>query len=244
MRNDAHDEPDNELPNIAPDERLHEVYRAPPRVSVWPLWVVIGVLLLALLVLGVWAQQQFEQLSARLTATQTSFVEINEAAVGRIKDISGQVVASESNLTSEREALRLRIRQLEERLVEFNRREQAIANEQQSGQKTQEATIEQLLQQLRTQQEKQVSLESQVVAQASELAQLHQESQRLQTIHTENASRLSELLPRLAQIERSINELQKTLNGQVAWSAQVTRIEEELLIVRSQLDALTPNRPR
>ena len=154
------------------------------------------------------------------------------------------MVATESTITSEREALRLRMRQLEERFAEFNRREQAVANEQESGQKVQQEVLGRLIEQLKTQQERQLSLENQLAAHATELAQLRQEQQRLQTTFAENASRLAELAPRLAQIEHSVSELQKSLSGQAAWGAQVARLEEDVLILRSQLDALTPNRPR
>lgn len=244
MRNDAHDEPENDLPEIAPEGRLHEVYRAPSRAVLWPLWVIVGLLLLALLVLGLWSQQQISQLATRLTATQDSFVEISEVAAGRLKDISGQVVATESTITSEREALRLRMRQLEERFSDFNRREQASATEQASGQKVQQDVLERLIEQLKTQQERQLSLENQLAASAAELAQLRQEQQRLQITYTETASRLSELAPRLTQIENTLSDVQKTLNTHAGWGAQVARFEEDMLILRSQLDALTPNRPR
>ncbi len=49
-------------------------------------------------------------------ATQESFARISEDAAGRLQDISGKVVAGQSNVMSDSEALKLQLKQLESKL--------------------------------------------------------------------------------------------------------------------------------
>lgn len=58
--------------------------------------------------LGWWSFQQISLMEQQLVATQESFARISEEAAGRIQDISGKVVATESPVTSGSEALKLK----------------------------------------------------------------------------------------------------------------------------------------
>ena len=74
-------------------------------------------------------------------ATQESFARISEEAAGRIQDISGKVVATESSVTSGNEALKLQVKQLENRLVELGKQQQQSA--------TAQAALDKRIEQLR-----------------------------------------------------------------------------------------------
>ena len=67
----------------------------------------------------------------QLVATQESFARISEEAAGRIQDISGKVVATESSVTSGSEALKLQVKQLENKLAETG--QAAAGGEQPAG---------------------------------------------------------------------------------------------------------------
>ncbi|HBZ98065.1 MAG TPA: ATPase, partial [Pseudomonas sp.] len=158
MRNDAHDELDN-IPSLTAGRDRVEPYPAPdlepirkgsgdytddtrPRqkrrpasggkASTAPLWVVVLALLISLGALGWWSYQKIAMLEMQLVATQESFARISEDAAGRLQDISGKVVATESNVTTESEAVKLRIKQLEQQAIDLARQQQAFATEQQS----------------------------------------------------------------------------------------------------------------
>src|SRR5690606_41372471 len=151
MRNDAHDELDD-IPSLTatrerpyPEPELEPLHKpadsslAPERVrkkrrsaNVAPLSIMIGLLGGALLPLGWWGKVQIERLEAQLGATQDSFARISEDAAGRLQDISGKMVATESNVTTEGEALKLRIKQLEGQVLELLEQQRALATQQQS----------------------------------------------------------------------------------------------------------------
>ena len=170
MRNDAHDELDH-VPSLTTDPRDRDDYQvgyqapaqshaarshAPsyPQVErrrgfgTGPLWALIGALVIALGGLSWWSYQQIAQMQAQLVVTQETFARISEDAAGRIQDISGKVVATESNVTSGSEALKLRVKQLETKLAELSKQQQNVAG-QQSGQGKR---IDQLAADLKTQQ--------------------------------------------------------------------------------------------
>ena len=102
------------------------------KASTAPLWVVVLALLISLGALGWWSYQKIAMLEMQLVATQESFARISEDAAGRLQDISGKVVATESNVTTESEAVKLRIKQLEQQAIDLARQQQAFATEQQS----------------------------------------------------------------------------------------------------------------
>ena len=129
MRNDSFDELDD-VPSLTTDAADREEFGHHPRhvyepeqrrvvdtkarrpASTGPLWALLGAMLIALAGVAWWSHQQLSLMEQQLVATQESFVRISEEAAGRLDDIRGKVVASESSVTSEREALRLQVKQL------------------------------------------------------------------------------------------------------------------------------------
>ena len=57
------------------------------------------------------------------------FCRISEEAAGRLQDISGKVVASEANVNSGSEALKLQIKQLESQLLEQSKQQHGVAGQ-------------------------------------------------------------------------------------------------------------------
>lgn len=259
MRNDAHDELDH-VPSLTasrdkpyPEPELEPLRKAdggqePERVrkprrssSIAPLWVVIVLLCGALLVLGWWGQGRIERLEAQLVATQESFARISEDAAGRLQDISGKMVATESTVTTEGEALKLRIKQLENQAIELLEQQRAIGTQQQSlvgRQGNQDQRLEEQA--------------GRVEALATEVSK-HQAAtatltQRLEGLGGEQASLstavnglkgsldgLDKLPARVDGLDREIAALKR--QGDLAEA--ISRLEQDVLILRSELD----NRP-
>lgn len=126
MRNDAHDEFDD-VPSLRADPLDDDVFptthaarerttvhsRSTPVVKVkgpgtGPLWALVGALFFAFIGLAWWSFQQISLMEQQLVATQESFARISEEAAGRLQDISGKVVASQTNVTTDSEALSCR----------------------------------------------------------------------------------------------------------------------------------------
>ena len=134
MRNDANDDFDDipslrmraDIPDdddFLPNRQPHVQARPAPVVadkvkgpSTGPLWALVGALLCALGFLAWWSFQQISLMERQLVATQESFARISEDAAGRLQEFSGKVVAGQSNVMSDSEALKLQIKQLESKL--------------------------------------------------------------------------------------------------------------------------------
>jgi len=261
MRNDAHDELDN-IPSLTAGRDRVEPYPAPDlepirrtadepvddgrsrqkrrpastagKVSTAPLWVMVLALLLSLGALGWWSYQKIAMLEMQLVATQESFARISEDAAGRLQDISGKVVATESNVTTESEAVKLRIKQLEQQAIDLDRKQQAFATEQQSltGKQgnqdrrmdEQGKRLEQLGADLQAQQGSTATLAESVKALGSEQASLKT------TLNEQGklAGRVDSLSKDIAALKQSGNQ-----------SQAISRLEQDILVLRSELD----NRP-
>ncbi len=148
MRNDANDdfddvpslradvEDDDEFPvTPAARERTRVASRSTPVVKVkgpstGPLWALVGALFFAFAGLAWWSFQQISLMEQQLVATQESFARISEEAAGRLQAISGKVASSETSSTSDTEALKSQIRQLEGKLQEQDRQQQGVAGQQ------------------------------------------------------------------------------------------------------------------
>ncbi|MGE8066097.1 ATPase [Pseudomonas sp. NPDC089569] len=143
MRNDANDDFDD-VPSLRADNlddddfpvtaRTSVHSRPAPAVkvrsaSVGPLWALVGALFFAFAGLAWWSFQQISLMEQQLVATQESFARISEEAAGRLQDISGKVVASQTNVTTDSEALKLQIRQLESKLQDQSKEQQGVAGQ-------------------------------------------------------------------------------------------------------------------
>ncbi len=135
MRNDAFDDLGN-LPSLTAEPREHRSTliategvatqeSKEPRKAAAPvqrtsgngvLWTLLLAAVIALCALAWWSHQQITLMAHQLVATQESFARISEEATGRIQDISGKVVATESTVATGTEALKLQVRQLDGKL--------------------------------------------------------------------------------------------------------------------------------
>ena len=235
MRNDANDDFDD-VPNLRADVDDHEDHvgtvparerprnqvAATPRLKVkvpstGPLWALVGALFIAFAGLAWWSFQQISLMEQQLVATQESFARISEEAAGRLQAISGKVVASESSVNSDSEALKLQIRQLEGKLLEQGRQQQGVA-----GQAT---GLEQRLQQMSAltadQQTANSQLQAQVKSLAAELASLKGAQGDTGKLDAQVRSNAADL----AVLKKQGNS-----------SAAVERIEQELIVLKSEQD--------
>ncbi|WP_016703360.1 hypothetical protein [Pseudomonas chlororaphis] len=237
MRNDANDDfddvpslradtLDDDFPTTAAGRARTSVHsRSVPVTKVkapsaGPLWALVGALFFAFIGLAWWSFQQISLMEQQLVATQESFARISEEAAGRLQDISGKVVASQSSVNSDSEALKLQIKQLESRLQDQGKQQQGVA-----GQATDlDKRLAQMTAQATEQQTANSQLQAQVKSLSSELAAL-----------------------KSAPADTSKVDAQfKSLNGEIAAlkrqgnpSAAIERLEQDIIVLKSQQD----NRP-
>ncbi|MCK9801189.1 ATPase [Pseudomonas chlororaphis] len=238
MRNDAHDDFDD-VPSLRADphddddfpttpaarERTTVHSRSTPVVKVkgpstGPLWALVGALVFAFAGLAWWSFQQISLMEQQLVATQESFARISEEAAGRLQDISGKVVASQSNVTSDSEALKLQIKQLESKLQDQSKQQQGVA-----GQATDlDKRLAQMSAQTTEQQTANAQLQAQVKALGTELAAL----KGAQTDGSKVDAQLKSLSADLATLKKQGNP-----------SAAIERLEQDMIVLKSEQD----NRP-
>jgi len=230
MRNDTLDELDT-VPSLKTDDLDRDDFvqqrvdrgqplravAAPARSSTGPLWALIAALLMAMAGLAWWSFQQIVLMEQQLVATQESFAKISEDAAGRLQDISGKVVAAESSSTTEAEALKLRVKQLENRLAELSRQQQNVAVQQTAQGKR----LEQVSSELKSQQGSADQLASQVKTLGAEQSKL----QQAQAGITQQAEQLK-------QLSAAVETLKKQGNP----SQAISRLEQDLLVLRSELE--------
>ncbi|WP_433736921.1 ATPase [Pseudomonas putida] len=247
MRNDAND--DFDVPSLRADSLDDDDFVPTTRTSVHsrpapvvkvksastgPLWALVGALFFAFAGLAWWSFQQISLMEQQLVATQESFARISEEAAGRLQDISGKVVASQTNVTSDSEALKLQIRQLESKLLDQGKQQQGVAGQasdldKRLAQMTAQTTeLDKRLAQITTQGTEQQSVNTQLQAQVkvliSDVAAL-----KAAPADTEKFD------AQLKSLGADISALKKQGNP----SAAIDRLEQEVVILKSQQD----NRP-
>ncbi|MCO8313980.1 ATPase [Pseudomonas mandelii] len=245
MRNDANDDFDD-VPSLRANSLDDDDFPATARTSVHsrttpvvkvkgpstgPLWALVGALFFAFAGLAWWSFQQISLMEQQLVATQESFARISEEAAGRLQDISGKVVASQSNVSTGSEALKLQIKQLEGKLQEQSKQLESKLQDQskqQQGVLGQTSELDKRLAQITAQATEQqtanAQLQAQVKALSGELAAL------------KNAQDdTSQFDAQLKSLGADIVALKKQGNP----SAAVERLEQDMIVLKSQQD----NRP-
>lgn len=188
--------------------------------STGPLWALVGALLFAFAGLAWWSFQQISLMEQQLVATQESFARISEEAAGRLQDISGKVVASQSNVTSDSEALKLKIKQLETRLLEQNQQQQGVVG--------QASDLDKRLAQIAAQSVEQHAVNAQL---QTDLKALGADVATLKNTPSDT----SKFEAQLKSLGAEIAALKKQGNP----SAAIERLEQEMVVIKSQQD----NRP-
>ncbi len=238
MRNDANDDFDD-VPSLRADVHDHDEFPTIPVVrertgaparsaaavkvkgpSTGPLWALVGALFFAFAGLAWWSFQQISLMEQQLVATQESFARISEEAAGRLQDISGKVVASQSNVNSDSEALKLQIKQLESKLQDQSQAQQGVVG--------QTSDLDKRLAQMTAQTAEQTAANNQLQAQVKAL------SAELAALKSAPAD-TSKVDAELKNLNADIAALKKQGNPSTA----IDRLEQEIVILKAQQD----NRP-
>ncbi|QXZ15713.1 ATPase [Pseudomonas sp. AO-1] len=241
MRNDANDDFDDvpslradtfDDDDIPPTARTSVHSRTPPVVKVkaastGPLWALVGALFFAFIGLAWWSFQQISLMEQQLVATQESFARISEEAAGRLQDISGKVVASQSNVNSDSEALKLQIKQLETQLLDQGKQQQGVVGQASDLDKR----LAQMTAQTTEQQNANTQLQAQVKALSAELAALKGASADTSKVDVQ----LKSYDAQLKSLGADITALKK----QGTSNAAIERLEQEIVVLKSEQD----NRP-
>ncbi len=193
-----------------------------------------------------WSMQRMQLLEQQLVATQDSFSRISEDAEGRIKAISGQFTATESSVLGDNERLKMRLNKIESAAVETAKQQQIstaahaaqltkISNELSTlvdalavMKKHSEQQQQVLEQQKNTLSTVQQELRTGLASYQQQLTDLHKTS----TQHQQHFAQLSEQEKKLAHIATQLAALQKN----TVTSAELTRLQQDMLILRSELE--------
>ena len=227
----AKDDDDDFVPEKGARERTTVYSRTTPVVKVkgpstGPLWALVGALFIAFCGLGWWSFQQVSLMEQQLVATQESFARISEEAAGRLQDISGKVVATES-LSSDGEALKQRIKLLEAQLEDQDKQREGVEGQQSSLDKR----LEQMAAQTTQQQTENAQLQEQIKGVVTELTALKAALPDLKTAQADQGKLDTQLKSLAADVA--------TLKKQGNPSAAVERLEQDLIVLKSEQE----NRP-
>jgi chromosome segregation ATPase len=162
----------------------------------------------------------------QLVATQESFARISEEAAGRLQDISGKVVATESVANSGGEALKAQIKQLQDQLADQSKQQQGVAGLQGGLDKRLEQIAAQATQQQATNQQ----LQDQLKTVATELAAL----KAAMPDSKSSQSQQDRLDSELKSLSADVANLKKSNNSQA-----IERLEQDMIVLKSEQD----NRP-
>ena len=245
MRNDALDELDD-VPSLTTSARDRDDFARdadpepvrygnprPPKATrsgTGPLWALVLALVIALGGLGWWSYQQISLMEQQLVATQESFARISEEAAGRIQDITGKVVATESNVTSGSEALKLQVKQLQTRLADIGKQQQTLVTQQASQDQRADQLSKDLLALQSAADGRLKSLAGDVETLRGGQGDLGKLTSQVKSVSTQ----VEQLEPQLKSLSADVQALKKQNPSQA-----IDSLQQDLLVLRSELD----NRP-
>jgi DNA repair exonuclease SbcCD ATPase subunit len=227
----AKDDDDDFVPGKGARERTKVYSRTTPVVKVkapstGPLWALVGALFIAFCGLGWWSFQQISLMEQQLVATQESFARISEEAAGRLQDISGKVVATES-LSSEGEALKQRIKLLESQLDDQEKLRAGAEGQQSSLDKR----LADLTAQASQQRTESAQLQEQLKTVVIELTNIKNGLPDVKAVQTEQ----DKVDTQLKSLSADVAALKKQGNP----AAAIERLEQDLIVLKSEQE----NRP-
>lgn len=245
MRNDARDDFDN-VPTLKAVERDDDEFapvahprsarkRAAKAPMVGPLWALLGASFIALGGVAWWSYQQISLMEQQLVATQESFARISEEAAGRLQAISGKVSATESSASTENEALKLQVRQLQNSLSEQGKQQEGVAGQAGELGKRLEAAMAEVSRQQAANAQLQTELQNQLKAVALELTAVKSAQPDGGKIDGQIKA-LAEEVATLKAARVDGGKIDTQLKNQ---AAAVQRLEQDLIVLKSEQE----NRP-
>ena len=209
---------------------------------------------------GWWSFERMQLLEQQLIATQDSFSQVSEDAAGRINAITGKVSEAQSSVLSGTEELNKRLSALEKSVVETQKKQQTSLTENSvqlttlSNKITSQANQIESLNGTNKEQKEFIAQQEQIYKKAlaaldAELnksfdAQQKTLQEKLQVLEedlTANRDRwaqLDEFNAQLKSINTDLAELKKDPVKDTASQSDVTRLQQDILILRSELDNL------
>ncbi|WP_313466217.1 ATPase [Pseudomonas nitroreducens] len=238
MRNDTFDEFDD-VPHLSTDAADRDEFGHHPRRVVEPsrrplpppvkrgggtgaLWALVAAMAIALAGVGWWSHQQLLLMEQQLIATQESFAKISEEAAGRLDDIRGKFVANESNGMSDREALKLQVKQLQGRLAEQAKAQQTSLSEFDGAQGKR---LAQISDDLKAQQESAAQLVAQLDA---KLKTISDEQAKFKNVQTDLAAANQQI--------QALNTEIANLKKDGSQAKAIKSIQDDLFVLRSEVD--------
>ncbi|WP_447746135.1 ATPase [Pseudomonas nicosulfuronedens] len=238
MRNDTFDEFDD-VPHLSTDAADRDEFGHHPRRVVEPngrpqpqpvkrgggtgaLWALVAAMAIALAGVGWWSHQQLMLMEQQLIATQESFAKISEEAAGRLDDIRGKFVANESNGTTDREALKLQVKQLQGRLAEQAKAQQTSLSEFDGAQGKR---LAQIGEDLKAQQDAAAQLVTQL---DGKLKALSDEQAKFKNVQADLAAANQQI--------QALNTEIANLKKQGNQSQAIKSIQDDLMLLRAEVD--------
>lgn len=238
MRNDTFDEFDD-VPSLSTDASDRDEFGHHPRNvvepsgrplpqpvkrggSTGPLWALVAAMAIALGGVAWWSHQQLMLMEQQLIATQESFAKISEEAAGRLDDIRGKFVANESNGTSDREALKLQVKQLQGKLAEQAKSQQASLS---AFDGAQGKRLDQVSADLKSQQESAAQLITQLDGKLKALSDEQGKFKSMQSDLVAANEQIKNLSAEIAALKKQGNP-----------SQAIKSLQDDLLVLRSEVD--------
>lgn len=238
MRNDTFDEFDD-VPHLSTDAADRDEFGHHPRRVVEPngrpqpqpvkrgggtgaLWALVAAMAIALAGVGWWSHQQLLLMEQQLIATQESFAKISEEAAGRLDDIRGKFVANESNGMTDREALKLQVKQLQGRLAEQAKAQQTSLSEFDGAQGKR---LAQVSADLKAQQESAALLMSQLDVKLKSITDEQAKYKNLQTDLAAANQQIQALNTEIANLKKDGSQ-----------AKAIKSIQDDLFVLRSEVD--------